>query len=392
MAKLKMRKTARGNLATGIGTVIFFTVFILLSQAGVLGSQIQGLIVPIGIYIILAVSLNLTVGVLGELSLGHAGFMCIGAYVGGVFSIIMQQYITSPFIRFPLAILIGGLTAGVMGLLIGIPVLRLRGDYLAIVTLGFGEIMKSIANNIYIVKDNAGLHFSFAAPITDADALSREDIFNGPQGISAPGDTDAWVVLALLVVTLFVVMNFMDSRQGRACMAIRDNCIAAESVGVDVTKYRLMAFSISAFFAGIAGVLYSHSLAAIAPKKFDYNLSILILVFVVLGGLGNIRGSVIATVILYALPEIFRDFMDYRMLIYAIVLILMMIFNNSPSFEVLREKLKISKLTKKIRDRVIPGGKNKAATGVHGQNRIDRIIPNKENKNDTGINGEGGAR
>ena len=367
MAKFKMRKTARGNLATGIGTVIFFTVFILLSQAGVLGSQIQGLIIPIGIYIILAVSLNLTVGVLGELSLGHAGFMCIGAYVGGVFSILMQQYIASPFIRFPLAILIGGLTAGVMGLLIGIPVLRLRGDYLAIVTLGFGEIMKSIANNIYIVKDNAGLHFSFAAPITDADALSRKEIFNGPQGISAPGDTDAWVVLALLVVTLFVVMNFMDSRQGRACMAIRDNCIAAESVGVDVTKYRLMAFSLSAFFAGIAGVLYSHSLAAIAPKKFDYNLSILILVFVVLGGLGNIRGSVIATVILYALPEIFRDFMDYRMLIYAIVLILMMIFNNSPSFEILREKLKISKLTKRIRDRIIPQKKSKVGTGVQGE-------------------------
>ena len=334
-----MKKTTKNNIITCGIVLVFFIICSILSSAGILGSKLSGLLIPIGIYIILSVSLNLTVGILGELSLGHAGFMCVGAYVGGVFSILVQDTVTSPVVRIILAIIIGGIAAAIFGFLIGIPVLRLRGDYLAIVTLGFGEIIKSIANNIYIAKDINGVHFSFAAPVADIDATSAVDIFKGAQGIKAPQDTTLLLVVIVLVISLIVIMNLVDSKTGRACMAIRDNYIAAQSVGINVTKYRLVAFVISAAIAGVAGVLYSHSLAVLAPKKFDYNFSILILVFVVLGGLGSMRGSVIATVVLYALPEIFRELGDYRMLIYAIVLIVMMLFNNAPYFISIRERI-----------------------------------------------------
>lgn len=335
-----MKKNTKNNIITCAMTLIFFVVCGILSSQGIIGSKLSGLLVPIGIYTILSISLNLTVGVLGELSLGHAGFMCVGAYVGGVFSIIVQDAVTISWLRILLAIVVGGAAAALFGILIGIPVLRLRGDYLAIVTLGFGEIIKSIANNIYIVKDINGLHFSFASPVMGTDAATAADIFKGAQGIKAPQDTNLIIVVAVLLVCLIIIMNLVDSKTGRACMAIRDNYIAAQSVGINVTKYRLVAFVVSAAIAGVAGVLYSHSLAVLAPKKFDYNLSILILVFVVLGGLGSMRGSIIATIILYALPEIFREVGDYRMLIYAIVLIAMMIFKNAPYFKDLAEKVK----------------------------------------------------
>ncbi|MGN0609033.1 MAG: branched-chain amino acid ABC transporter permease [Oscillospiraceae bacterium] len=344
-----MKKTTVNNLITCGIVLVFFIVCGVLSSAGILGSKLSGLLIPIGIYIILSISLNLTVGVLGELSLGHAGFMCVGAYVGGVFSILTQDTITVPLIRIILAIVIGGIAAAIFGFLIGIPVLRLRGDYLAIVTLGFGEIIKSIANNIYIAKDVNGVHFSFASPVSGTDAATVTDVFKGAQGIKAPQDTTLLLVVVVLMICLIVIMNLVDSKTGRACMAIRDNYIAAQSVGINVTKYRLIAFVVSAAIAGVAGVLYSHSLAVLAPKKFDYNFSILILVFVVLGGLGSMRGSVIATVILYALPEIFRELGDYRMLIYAIVLILMMLFNNAPYFVSLREKIAALPLFQKLK-------------------------------------------
>lgn len=355
-----MKKTTVNNLITCGIVLVFFIVCGVLSSAGILGSKLSGLLIPIGIYIILAVSLNLTVGVLGELSLGHAGFMCVGAYVGGVFSILTQDTITVPLIRIILAIVIGGIAAAIFGFLIGIPVLRLRGDYLAIVTLGFGEIIKSIANNIYIVKDVNGVHFSFASPVSGTNAATVTDVFKGAQGIKAPQDTTLLLVVVVLMICLVVIMNLVDSKTGRACMAIRDNYIAAQSVGINVTKYRLIAFVVSAAIAGVAGVLYSHSLAVLAPKKFDYNFSILILVFVVLGGLGSMRGSVIATVILYALPEIFRELGDYRMLIYAIVLIVMMLFNNAPYFVSLREKIAALPLFQKLKpNKKAVGGESK---------------------------------
>ncbi len=333
-----MTKTTKSNLITCGITLGFFLIFGILSMVGVLGSQFSGLLIPIGIYIILSISLNLTVGVLGELSLGHAGFMCVGAYVGGIFSLITEESIQPSWLRMILAIIVGGAAAAVFGVLIGIPVLRLRGDYLAIVTLGFGEIIKALANNIYLSMDKDGLHFSFAASVSGTDAETNKVILDGAKGIKAPQDTNLILVVVVLMICLVVLMNFINSRTGRACMAVRDNYIAAQSVGINVTKFRLIAFTVSAAIAGVAGVLYSHSITMLAPKKFDYNLSILILVFVVLGGLGSLRGSVISTVILYALPEIFRELGDYRMLIYAVVLILVMIFNNAPAFIALRSK------------------------------------------------------
>lgn len=339
MKKPELRKTTLNNIITCAGVTAFFAICAVLSAAGILGSKLSGLLVLIGIHMILTVSLNLTVGILGELSLGHAGFMCVGAYVGGVFSILTSDNITNSAIRIVIAIIIGAFAAAVFGFLIGIPVLRLRGDYLAIVTLGFGEIIKSISNNIYLVEDKNGIHFSFGTPVTEKDAATAVDIFKGAQGIKAPQDTTLLLVVIVLLICLVVIMNLVDSNTGRACMAIRDNYIAAQSVGINVTKYRLIAFVISAAAAGAAGVLYSHCLAVLAPKRFDYNFSILILVYVVLGGLGSIRGSCISAVILYTLPELFRGLGNYRMLIYAVVLIFMMLFNNAPAFSGIKSKI-----------------------------------------------------
>lgn len=316
------------------GLVMGFWVIIqALSAGGLVSSLMKGLLVPLCIYAILAVSLNLTVGILGELSLGHAGFMCVGAFSGAFFTRCMEEVIPSVGLRFFIALVLGAAVAGVFGILIGIPVLRLKGDYLAIVTLAFGEIIKNLINVMYIGKDAKGFHFS----IKDTLSLGMDDtgvvIVKGAQGITGtPRAATFTVGIILLLITLVIVLNLINSRTGRAIMSIRDNRIAAESIGINITKYKLMAFSISAALAGMAGVLYAHSLSTLAATSanFGYNKSILILVFVVLGGLGNIRGSVIAAIVLTALPEMLRGLNDYRMLIYAIVLIVMMLFNSSP--------------------------------------------------------------
>ena len=259
----------------------------ILGATGHMTSLLKGLLVPLCIYVILAVSLNLTVGILGELSLGHAGFMCVGAFTGAFFTKCMTDVIPSVGMRFFLALLIGAAVAGVFGIIIGIPVLRLKGDYLAIVTLAFGEIIKNLINVLYVGMDSNGFHFSIKDTTSLGMGADGVVIIKGAQGIT---------------------------------------------VGINITKYKLMAFAISAALAGVAGVLYAHNLSSLAatPKNFGYNMSIMILVFVVLGGLGNIRGSMIAAIILTMLPELLRGLNDYRMLIYAVVLIVMMIFNSSP--------------------------------------------------------------
>ena len=332
----------KDNLITyGIVTVAFVVLKILMSL-GLVSSLMSGLLVPLCAYIILAVSLNVTVGILGELSLGHAGFMCIGAFTSAFFSKLTVNVITVGWIRFTIAILIGFVCAGLIGFLIGMPVLRLKGDYLAIVTLAFGEIIKNVINVLYIGKDSKGLHFS----MKDALALGLEEngeiIVNGAQGITGtPKNSNFTVGVVLILITLFIVLNLIKSRDGRAVMAIRDNVIAAESVGINITKYKLLAFSVSAALAGVAGVLYSHNLSSLmaTPKNFGYNMSIMILVFVVLGGIGNIRGSIISAVILTLLPELLRGLSNFRMLIYAIVLIAMMLFSWSPKAKDFREKV-----------------------------------------------------
>ena len=338
-----MNKNTKKNMITYAIVIAAFVIMQSLISAGSISSLLEGLMVPICIYVIRAVSLSRVVGILGELSLGHAGFMCVGAFASAFFSKCMRDVITVDIVRFLLALLIGVLAAAVFGILIGIPVLRLKGDYLAIVTLAFGEIIKNLVNVLYIGRDSNGFHFS----TKDVMALNMEPdgtvIVNGPQGITGtPKDATFLIGFILILITLFIVTNLINSRDGRAIMSIRDNRIAAESIGINVTKYKLMAFTISAALAGAAGVLYAHNLSTLTANtnNFGYNQSIMILVFVVLGGIGNIRGSIIAATILTMLPELLRGLpvSDYRMLIYAIVLIIMMLFNWAPKAIEWREK------------------------------------------------------
>ena len=337
-----LSKNTKSSLTTYGMVVAAYIICELFIQTGHMTSLLKGLLVPLCVYAILAVSLNLTVGILGELSLGHAGFMCVGAFTSAVFSKCVMNTITVPTVRFLLALLVGVVCAGICGVLIGIPVLRLRGDYLAIVTLAFGEIIKNLVNVIYLGKDSAGFHFSMKDIMSLNMEADGDVIIKGAQGITgAPTDSNFTIGIILLLITLFVVMNLVNSRSGRAIMAIRDNRIAAESIGINITKYKILAFSISAALAGAAGVLYAHNLSTLTalPKNFGYNMSITILVFVVLGGIGNIRGSVIAAVVLTLLPELLRFLSDYRMLIYAVVLIVTMILVWSPGGIAFRERL-----------------------------------------------------
>lgn len=323
-----MGHTTRHNLITYAIVIIAFAILQPMRSGGMLGSSLSGLLVPICVYVAMAVSLNLTVGVLGELSLGHAGFMSVGAFSGIVVSISMQDAIPNATLRLVVCMLVGGIVAGIAGVIIGVPVLRLQGDYLAIVTLAFGEIIKNIMNCMYVGVDGTGLHVS----MKDTASLGMQNgtiIINGPMGAVGVAKLSTFAAgFVLVLITLFVVLNMVSSRSGRAIMAVRDNRIATESVGISITKYKMMAFVTSAVLAGMAGGLYGLNFSTIQAKKFDFNTSILILVFVVLGGMGNIRGSIIATTILYVLPEMLRQFSDYRMLIYAIVLILVMLATN----------------------------------------------------------------
>lgn len=351
MAKQKrvLKQSTKSDFITYAMLAVAFVFVEIMTLTGAASNKFTGLLVPLCYYSILAVSLNLVVGILGDLSLGHAGFMCIGAYSGALFSVAFSGTIEQDWLRFLLALLIGGILAGIFGFLIGIPVLRLKGDYLAIVTLAFGEIIKNIVNLLYVGVDSKGLHISLSNP--DAFELEADGkmLINGALGITGtPRNSNFLIGFILLVITVFVSLNLINSRTGRAVMSIRDNRIAAESVGINVTKYKLIVFSVSAFFAGIAGVLYAHNLSSLTAttKNFGYNMSIMILVFVVLGGIGSTRGSIIAAIILTALPEVLRGLNDYRMLIYAIVLILLMLANNNEKLNAFKEKISISNLIK----------------------------------------------
>lgn len=341
MKSTSKAKNFRSNLITYGMVILVYVIVEIFLNAGQVSSLIKGLLVPLTIYSIMAVSLNLVVGISGELSLGHAGFMCVGAFASATWTMLMKSSPMPPLLRFVIAILIGAVAAAVFGFLIGIPVLRLKGDYLAIVTLAFGEIIKNIINALYFGIDDRGAHFS----LKDSLSLGMDGgtvIIKGAQGITGtPKQATFTIGVILLLVALFVVLNLINSRSGRAIMAIRDNRIAAESIGLNVTRFKLMAFTISAAIAGAAGVLYAHNLSSLQalPKNFGYNQSIMILVFVVMGGIGNIRGSVIAAIILTLLPEVLRGLNDYRMLMYAIVLILMMLFTSAPSLISLRQQI-----------------------------------------------------
>lgn len=340
MKKIKsMNKFTLTNIKSYGLVLIAFAILFPMQSSGLINNSISGQLVPICTYIVMAISLTLTVGFLGELSLGHAGFMSVGAFSGVITAICLQEAIPVPWLRLLVAVVVGGIFAGIAGLIIGIPVLRLRGDYLAIVTLAFGEIIKNIINCVYVGVDKGGLHLSMKS----ADALNMENgklILNGPQGAVGIMKLSSFTSGVILILfALFIVLNLVNSKTGRAVTAIRDNRIAAESVGIGITRYKLTAFITSAVLAGMAGAMYAMNFSTIAAKKFDFNASILILVFVVLGGMSNIPGTIVATTLLYMLPELLREYADYRMLLYAIVLIIVMLLTNSEKAKQMREVL-----------------------------------------------------
>ncbi len=343
MKKYLDKKRRTDQFITYAMVIVAYLVLQGLMMGGFMSPSIKGQLVPICAYVTMAISLNLVVGFSGELSLGHAGFMSVGAFSGIVAAAALQNVIPFGPLRLALAMVVGAACAGIAGFVVGVPVLRLQGDYLAIVTLAFGEIIKNLFNILYVGVDQNGLHLS----ITNEAALHLADggkaILKGPMGATSNLKLASLTAgFVLVVIALAVVLNLVNSRAGRAIMALRDNRIAAESVGIPVTKYKLMAFVTSAVLAGAAGVLYAMNYSAIAAKKFDFNTSILVLVFVVLGGLGNIRGSILSAAFLTVLPEFLRklELDQYRMLVYAVVLILVMLATNTEKAKFLFEHLK----------------------------------------------------
>lgn len=306
-------KKFRSTLITfGIVVAAFIACQVMIST-GAMTRSLKGQLVPICAYIVMAVSLNLTVGISGELSLGHAGFMSVGAYTAALFTLYSGLPIT---IAFPIGIVLAGVVAAVFGIIIGVPALRLRGDYLAIITLGFGEIIRVII---------------LACDFTGGAKGLRGIPTILPQGSDATSLSLAKYsyVFWLAVLTVAVIWAFVRSRHGRAVIAIREDEIAAEASGIHTTYYKLFAFVMAAFFAGVAGSLYAHHIGVLDPSKFNFDYSVEILLMAVLGGLGSITGSIIAAVVLTILPEFLRGFEDYRMLIYAVILIIVMLFKPS---------------------------------------------------------------
>ena len=311
---------------------ILTVVLAIVSFTGGLNQSLLYLLEKIAISIILAVSLSLVVGFLGELSLGHAGFMCVGAYLSGKIASLLVSSLGNGILTFIISLLVGGAVAAVCGIIIGIPALRLRGDYLAIVTLAFGEIVKSIFQN------------------------TSSETFGGAIGLNTPRfDKNYFFIISfvLVLVTLAVVQNLIRSKHGRAITSIRDNEIAAKATGINVTKYKLLAFTLSATFAGVAGVLYSFSNYTVQSAKFGYNYSIEILVMVVLGGMGSINGAIIAATLITFLNTKLATVLTGELavlqnLFYAIILILIVIYNNAPALKNFRDRYNLSALVRKI--------------------------------------------
>ncbi len=294
-----MNKKTRACILNLIAVVGVYIVLSLMISSGAISRGDRSTLMDIGIAVIMAVSLNLTTGFLGQLALGHAGFMAIGAYTAALITKNLTGMSIS--LSFPLGLLAGGLMAAVFGIIIGVPALRLKGDYLAIITLGFGEIIRVILNNLPFTGGAMGLI-----------------------GIKRVTDFHYVYILAVLVVVCLFTLG--RSRHGRAILSIRENEVAAESTGIPTTYYKVFAFTLAAFFAGIAGGLYAHKMGALSPATFDFNKSIDYLVMVVLGGMGSITGSILAATVLTLLPELLRFLADWRMLIYSLILVLMMLF------------------------------------------------------------------
>ena len=304
------------NLPFIISIVVIGIVYLLCS-ANIISRYNQGILTSICINVVLVASLNLTAGYLGQLTLGHAGFMSIGAYSAALLTkdILAAMPIQ---ISFWVALLISGLVAALFGALVAIACLRLKGDYLAIITLAFGEIIRNILTNINIVGGAKGYM-----------GISRF--------VSFP------LSLSVAIVCVGIIYLMIHSQQGRYIKAIAVDEIASASSGVHTQYYKVATFVIAAFFAGVAGCLYAHYMGNLAPKVFDYNMSIKLLVMVVLGGMGNLFGGVIATIVLTALPEMLRAVSDYQMLAYSLVLIIIMLAKHSPKMNELMQRIKIKR-------------------------------------------------
>ena len=317
---------------------LILIIFTVVSFVAPMKDSTTMLFQKITVAVILAVSLSLVVGFLGELSLGHAGFMSIGAYLGGKVALVLIEKFdleASNLLVFLIALIVGALCAAICGFVVGFSALRLRGDYLAIVTLAFGEIVRVIFTN------------------------SAADAFGGALGLKSPSFAKkemyilAIIGMLLVLFTLFVIQNMLKSKTGRAITAIRDNEIAAKAMGIDVMKYKLMVFVISAAFVGIAGVLFSYANKPIKADIFDYNYSIEILVMVVLGGMGSINGSILAATLITVLNDKLTVYLTgdnaiYKDLFYALILILLVIYNNAPALKSFREKYNFKNLWQKI--------------------------------------------
>ncbi len=325
------RKHSNMTISYGI-VVLMYLIIEVLIKTNNLSYLLTSLLVPTCCYIIVALALNLVVGFSGDLSLGHAAFMGIGAFVGSAISNYVYSLVPNIALRVIVAILAGSIISGIFGYLISIPVLKLSGDYLAIVTLAFCQIVKSLLNNIYLGFDDSGIHFSFINQNFTLDGGKM--LINGPVGSTGNTKFSNFTVAIIMVLfTLFIVFNLINSKYGRAIKASRDNKIAASSIGIDVIKAKTLCFVVSSILAGGAGALYALNYTTLSVAKFDFNLSIMILVYVVLGGLGNIPGTIVATTILVLLPELLRSLSDYRMIAYALVLIMIMLISNNETIK-----------------------------------------------------------
>lgn len=305
-------KTRNKAASTGLFFLITFIVLFIGIQSGIVSNYHTGIIISVLINIGLAVSLSLVTGYLGELALGHAGFMAVGAYTAAIITMNLPLPMA---VAFPIALLFGGLVSAVLGVIIGIPALRLRGDYLGIITLGFGEIIRVFLNNMEITGGAKGLS-------------------NIPKYTNF---TWAYSVTVMIIIVIYLLMN---SRHGRAITAIRENEIAAESVGIPVAYYKTFAFAVSALLAGIVGGVYGHYLTQLYPKKFNFLYSIEILVIVVLGGMISLKGIIIAAIILGLASEYLRRYAEYRMLIYSVLLVTIIILKSKGiTFTSIKEKI-----------------------------------------------------
>lgn len=332
------KKTGTYYLINAVLVALLFVVMVVLMNTHTLNRSNINILTLVCVNVIMAVSLNLVTGILGQLVLGHAGFMLVGAYAAALFT----KSVDLPLpIAFPIGLLLAGILAAVFGFVIGLPALRLRGDYLAIITLGFGEIIRVVANNLKITNG----------------ALGLSDI----QTLYSRQHPASMFIYAFLIAAFVVFMNFTfgRSRHGRAVISIREDEIASEAMGINTTYYKLFAFVMAAFIAGVAGGVYAHQIGMVDPSKYDFNRSVEFLIMVVLGGMGSITGSVISATVLTVLPEMLRDFSEYRMLVYSIILICVMLFK--PSGLLGRYEISVPRALNKLYT-VILSRKNRADT------------------------------